>query len=216
MGQPRPPAGRLGPDPAGDRRGAGRAGRPAADLLTGEDAGTAHDAARAALAILWGAGALQVLAALAAAALGALGEFGLPGAAYVCGGAAAIALVLLLEGALGIDAVATGLVCGSLLTAALMVARLARRGWRPRWSGLRAAPRSLGTMGLVLSGSIGSVALQLTYVVTLAFAARIGEGAVTLYSYSFFAAALLIGAVAGSYPALRAARLAPADALRTV
>lgn len=171
-------------------------GDPLADLLTGEDAGTAHDAARAALAILWGAGALQVLAALAAAALGALGEFGLPGAAYVCGGAAAIALVLLLEGALGIDAVATGLVCGSLLTAALMVARLARRGWRPRWSGLRAAPRSLGTMGLVLSGSIGSVALQLTYVVTLAFAARIGEGAVTLYSYSFFAAALLIGAVA--------------------
>jgi putative ABC transport system permease protein len=30
------------------------------------------------------------------------------------------------------------------------------------------------------------------------------------------AAALAIGAVAGSYPALRAARLAPADALRTV
>ncbi len=31
-----------------------------------------------------------------------------------------------------------------------------------------------------------------------------------------FAAALLIGAVAGLLPAIRAARLAPADALRTV
>lgn len=183
-------------------------GDPLADLLTGEDAGTAHDAAQTALAILWGAGALQIVAALAAAALGALGEFAMPGAAYVCGGVAAIVFVLLLEGELGIDAVPTGLVCGSLLTAVLMVGRLSRRGWRPRWSGLRAAPRSLGTMALVLSGSIGSVALQLTYVVTLAFAARIGEGAVTLYSYSFFAAALLIGAVAGPAAIVLAAPVA--------
>jgi hypothetical protein len=63
-------------------------------------------------------------------------------------------------------------------------------------------------MALVLSGSIGSVALQLTYVVTLAFAARIGEGAVTLYSYSFFAAALLIGAVAGPAAIVLAAPVA--------
>jgi hypothetical protein len=63
-------------------------------------------------------------------------------------------------------------------------------------------------MALVLSGSIGSVALQLTYVVTLAFAARTGEGAVTLYSYSFFAAALLIGAVAGPAAIVLAAPVA--------
>jgi peptidoglycan biosynthesis protein MviN/MurJ (putative lipid II flippase) len=183
-------------------------GDPLADVLTGEDSGAAHDAAQTALAILWGAGALQILAALAAAALGALGEFALPGAAYVCGGAAAIAFVLALEGALGIDAVSAGLVCGSLLTAVLMVGRLLRRGWRPRWGRLREAHRSLGAMALVLSGSIGSVALQLTYVVTLAFAARIGEGAVTLYSYSFFAAALLIGAVAGPAAIVLAAPVA--------
>jgi peptidoglycan biosynthesis protein MviN/MurJ (putative lipid II flippase) len=183
-------------------------GDPLAELLTGEGSGDAHDAAQTALGVLWAAGALQVLAALAAATLGALGEFALPGAAYVCGGVAAIVFVLALEGALGIDAVSVGLVFGSLVTATLMLARLGRRGWRPRWSGLRAAPRSLGTMALVLSGSIGSVALQLTYVVTLAFAARIGEGAVTLYSYSFFAAALLIGAVAGPAAIVLAAPVA--------
>ncbi|MGH2979145.1 MAG: lipid II flippase MurJ [Solirubrobacterales bacterium] len=183
-------------------------GDPLAQLLTGEGAGPAHDAARTALAILWGAGALQILAALAAAALGALGDFALPGAAYVCGGVVAIVFVLALQDPLGIDAVSLGLVCGSLVTAALMLARLGRRGWRPRWSGLREAPRSLGAMALVLSGSIGSVALQLTYVVTLGFAARIGEGAVTLYSYSFFAAALLIGAVAGPAAIVLAAPVA--------
>jgi hypothetical protein len=89
-----------------------------------------------------------------------------------------------------------------------MLARLRQRGWRPRWSGVRAAPGALGTMALVLSGSIGSIALQLTYVVTLAFAARLGEGAVTLYSYSFFAAALLMGAVVGPAAIVLAAPVA--------
>ena len=38
-------------------------GDPLAELLTGEGSGVAHDAARTALAILWGAGALQIVAA---------------------------------------------------------------------------------------------------------------------------------------------------------
>jgi peptidoglycan biosynthesis protein MviN/MurJ (putative lipid II flippase) len=183
-------------------------GDPLADLLTGAGGGPAHDTARTALAILWVAGSLHIVAALGAAALGALGEFALPGAAYVLGGLVAIAVVLALQEPLGIDAVSTGLVCGALVTAAAMLLRLRRRGWRPRWSGLRAGRRALGGMALVLSGSLGSIALQLTYVVTLAFAARLGEGAVTLYSYSFFASALLMGAVVGPAAIVLAAPVA--------
>jgi peptidoglycan biosynthesis protein MviN/MurJ (putative lipid II flippase) len=183
-------------------------GDPLAELLTGEDGGAIHDAARTALAVLWVAGALHVVAALGAAALGALDEFALPGIAYVAGGLIAIAFVLALHDPLGIDVVSLGLVCGALTTAGLMAVRLRQRGWRPRWSGLRAAPRALGVMALVLAGSVGSIALQLTYVVTLAFAARIGEGAVTLYSYSFFASALLMGAVVGPAAIVLAAPVA--------
>jgi peptidoglycan biosynthesis protein MviN/MurJ (putative lipid II flippase) len=126
----------------------------------------------------------------------------------VTGGVVAVAFVLALQGQLGIDAVSTGLACGSLVTAVAMLARLGRRGWRPRWSGLREGPRSLGAMALVLSGSVGFLALQLAFVITLAFAARMGEGAVTLYSYSFFAAALVVGAVAGPAAIVLAAPVA--------
>jgi peptidoglycan biosynthesis protein MviN/MurJ (putative lipid II flippase) len=182
-------------------------GRPLAALLTGDLGAQAESTARTALAILGAAAGAQFVAALAAAALGTRGDFALPGLAYVVGGVVSIGLVLALDEPLGIDAVSVGVVAGSLLTAGLMLWRLAAAGWRPRLARLREGWRALGTMGLVLSGSIGSLGLQLTYVISLAFAARLGEGAVTLYSYAFFAAALLMGAVAGPAAIVLAAPL---------
>jgi peptidoglycan biosynthesis protein MviN/MurJ (putative lipid II flippase) len=45
-------------------------------------------------------------------------------------------------------------------------------------------------------GSLSAVIGQAGYAVSLAFAARLGEGAVTFYSYAFFAAMMVMGATA--------------------
>jgi putative ABC transport system permease protein len=53
-------------------------------------------------------------------------------------------------------------------------------------------------------------------VVLICFASRNVEGIPTLAWAGGFGAALLIGVLAGLLPALRAARLSPTEALRTV
>jgi peptidoglycan biosynthesis protein MviN/MurJ (putative lipid II flippase) len=170
-------------------------GRPLADVLTGNLGNEARDAAQTALAILWLAAGAQLVAALAAATLAVRGQFALPGLAYVLGGLTSIAFVLALSGAMGVDAVSVGVAIGSALTAAAMLLQLMRAGYRPS----RALVRRHGVAGaiwVIASGSIGSLSLQFGYVISLAFAARVGAGSVTLYTYAFFAAALLIGAIA--------------------
>jgi putative ABC transport system permease protein len=71
---------------------------------------------------------------------------------------------------------------------------------------------------LVLSAFGGAVGVLLGGVVTWVLARQHGWTAVVpaVAVWAGLAVALLLGAVAGSYPALRAARLAPTDALRSV
>jgi O-antigen/teichoic acid export membrane protein len=172
-------------------------GGPLATLLTGNLGDSAHDAARTALAILWLSAGAQFVAALAAAALGVRGEFGFPAIAYVLGGAASIAGLFLLAGPIGIDAVATGAAAGSVLTAFLLLWRLGRRGYRPTLAGLREGVRARATHEPIFGGSAGYMIFYLTLVISLAFAARIGEGDVTLYSYAFFTALAVMSVSSG-------------------
>ena len=171
---------------------------PVAELLTGELPEEAADTARTALAVLWIAAAAHLVAALGAAALGTRGEFALPGIAYVAGGMLAILLTFLLADPLGIDAVAVGVAAGGVLTAATIAFRLARVGYRPSGAGVRAPRAALTAARVIAIGSVGYVIAQATYVISVAFAATLEPGAVTLYSYGFFAAALVMGASSGS------------------
>ncbi len=164
-----------------------------AELLVGELGEPARSTAAMALMLLWVAGTFQLLAGLLAAALGADGLFGSSATAYVSGAAAAVLLTLVLAGPFGITSVSASLALGGFLTAGLMAARMARTGWRP---GARRG--TLRALRQLLAGSAGYAALQASYVVTLALAAGLGEGAITVYSYAFFAVLLLLGVTSGA------------------
>ncbi len=74
------------------------------------------------------------------------------------------------------------------------------------------------TESLILAGCGGVIGVMIGAAVTLAYASTRGWDAV-VPAYGFIggiAAALVIGAIAGLYPAVRAARMSPTDALRTV
>lgn len=172
-------------------------GDPLASLLTGDLGASAHDAAQTALAILWLSAGAQFIAALSAAALGVHDDFGFIAIAYVLGGAASIAGLFLLAGPLGIDAVATGAAAGSALTAALLLWRLVRRGYRPALGAMREGAGARATHEPIFGGSAGYMIFYLTLVISLAFAARIDEGDVTLYSYAFFAALAVMSISSG-------------------
>lgn len=180
-----------------------------ASVLVSSLGPVAEETARVALALLWAAGSLQLVAGLLAGALGARGRFAPPAMAYVAGSLTAITALALLAGPVGIQAVSGALVLAALVAAGLLLRALYRDGYRPLprrlWSSGREIPRALAQ---VLPGSIPYVVVQITYVTSLAYAARLGEGAVTLYSYAFFAALLVVGATGGPASMVLAAPLA--------
>jgi peptidoglycan biosynthesis protein MviN/MurJ (putative lipid II flippase) len=183
------------------------AGPALAELLTGDLPTEAGETARTALAWFWLAAGTHLVAALVAAALGVRGEFGPPGLAYVAGGVLSIAFLVTFDGSLGIDAVSVGITLGALVTAGLMLWRAVRRGYRLRPAQLLPRRRRLVDARVMFLGSVGYMIPQATYVISVAFAARIEEGAVTLYSYAFFAAMLVIGASSGAAGIVLAAPL---------
>jgi peptidoglycan biosynthesis protein MviN/MurJ (putative lipid II flippase) len=183
-------------------------GSPLSKLLIGDLGADAHDTARVALLLLWPAAGAQLVAALTAAQLGVRGEFALPGGAFVVGGLLQIALALALSGPLGHDAVAVSVAVGALTTALVLLGRLVAVGYRPRLGELRPRLETLRTLAQMVGGATAHLTVQLTYLISLAFAARIGPGAVTLYTYAFFANSALVGATSGSLALVLAAPIA--------
>jgi len=172
--------------------------QPLAHLLVGQLGTTAVHAARTALLILWFAAGAQLASALLAAALAVRDEFALPGAAYVAGGVVAIVALLALAPLIGIQAVSLALCLGAATTAFLMFARLVRIGYRPSLAGLVPDRASVARAALLIWAAVGAIAAQVAFVVTVGFAARLGEGSPTLYTYANFLFILFLAATAGS------------------
>ncbi|MEM7143037.1 MAG: ABC transporter permease [Actinomycetota bacterium] len=121
---------------------------------------------------------------------------------------------------LGLGAVAL-LVGGIGIANVMVIAVIERRneiGLRRALGGTRAhIRRQFLTEALLLSGLGGATGVALGAAVTAGYA-RVQEWDVVIpveAAVGGFAAAIAIGAVAGLYPAMRAARLAPTEALRS-
>ncbi|HEV2787025.1 MAG TPA: lipid II flippase MurJ [Solirubrobacteraceae bacterium] len=179
-----------------------------ADLLTGDLPPVAASTARTALAILWPAIAAQLFAGLGAAMLGAHGNFSVPAFAFGGGGVASIGAFLALEPALGIDAVSVAILLGSLISFALVAAALVRAGWRPS-SEIVARPRhNARAAGVLVIATLASLIFQVGYVITIAIGGRLGEGVITVFSYSYAGTSLVAALLASSVSIVLAAPIA--------
>jgi peptidoglycan biosynthesis protein MviN/MurJ (putative lipid II flippase) len=172
-----------------------------ARVLTAGLGASAQHLARTTLDILCIAVVGQLIAALGAALLAVRDEFRYPGLVYVVGGTASIAVLLALQSPLDIKAAPIGVAIGSSLSATLMIGRLRRYGYRPRVAVIAAGGRGVRTAIMLLVGAVVPLLGQLNFVISLAFAARLGTGEVTLYTGAFFAGAVVV-AVTGSAASL--------------
>lgn len=176
---------------------------PLAELVVGELGDEAVDIAAVSLRLLWFAGSLQLLSGLLAAALAAREDLSCAAWAYASGALLTIAALPALAPAFGIVAVPAALVLGAVFTCGRLWLGLRRTSWSPRLE--RPGLKELLNLG---AGCVGSVILQVAYLASLACAARLGPGAVTAYSYGFFAAILLLGATSGPASLVLAGSLA--------
>jgi peptidoglycan biosynthesis protein MviN/MurJ (putative lipid II flippase) len=172
-------------------------GGPVAGLITGSLPTAASDTARTALLILWPAVAGQLFASLGAARLALRGSFGVPAVAFGSGGLLSIIAFVVLQPELHIDAVAVAILVGSYVSAAITAVAVWQAGWRPSRSIVLDLPGNARRARLLLVASISLLLAHLSYLITLAVGAHLGQGVVTDYSYAY-AGVLLITAVLSS------------------
>jgi len=183
-------------------------GAPLASLLTGGLPPDAAATAREALLILWLAAGGQLVAALAAAALGIRGDYGRAALAFSAGSLVSIGGFLALEPAWGITALPSSILIGTAVTVTPLLHAMYRAGWRPSRTILVDLVPNARAAGLALVSSLTNVFVYLVFVVSIAMAARLGEGMTTIYTYAYFALGLVTTLVGSSVMIVLAAPLA--------
>ena len=178
---------------------------PLGDLITGSLPPRAAHIASRALVVLVPAAFVQLLAALGASALAAMDSYGTAAAGFACGGLAGLVVFAALADAHGIVALAWGLSVNALVSVAVPVVVLWRRGALGGPSPLK---RDVGPrLWRLLQGAAVPLALQGCYLLALRFSAERGVGQVTSFSYAYLAAATLVGATAFSLGVISSAPL---------
>ena len=178
---------------------------PLGELVTGSlPASAAHVAARA-LAVLVPAAFVQLLAALAASTLAALDSYGIAALGFAAGAVTSVAVFIGYADAGGIVALGWGLAAGAVVALAIPVVALARLGalGGPLPARLRVGPR----LWRLVQGAAIPLALQGCYLLVLRFAAHIGVGRVTSFSYAYLVASTLVNATAFSLGLISSAPL---------
>jgi hypothetical protein len=163
--------------------------------------GEATDAFAEALPWLVGAGVLQLFAGLAASALAAFDSYGIAAAAYALGAVAGVALFAALPHH-GLRALEWGQALNGAVALAIPLAWLARR---PLGAGRAGALRR--RLWTLARGGAVPVALQALYVISAAFALRLGGGEPTTFTYAFFVASFLVSVTASALSLVSSAPL---------
>jgi hypothetical protein len=178
---------------------------PLGDLITGNLPPRSSHVAGRALAVLVPAAFGQLLAALAASVLAASDSYGTAAAGFALGGVAGLAVFAALADRYGIVALAWGLAVNSAVALGVPLVALVRRqllrGPAPQNADMFARLWSL------LQGASVPLALQGCYLLALRFAAQLGVGSLTSFSYAYLAASTLVGATAFSLGIISSAPL---------
>ena len=175
------------------------------DVLTGSLPPRASHVAARALVVLVPAAFVQLLAALAAGALAALDSYGTAAAGFALGGVAGLVVFAALAGSYGIVSLAWGLAVNAAVAVSVPTVSLLRRH---ALGGLMPERLSIGPrLWHLLQGASVPVAIQGCYLLVLRFAAHLGVGSVTSFSYAYLAASTLVGATAFSLGLISSAPL---------
>ena len=178
---------------------------PLGELITGSlPPRSAHIAARA-LVVLVPAAFVQLLAALFASALAALDSYATAAAGFALGGIAGLVVFAALANGHGIVALAWGLGVNAAVSIAIPLVALLRK--RALARGTSIDRNALHRLWQLVEGAAVPVALQGCYLLALRFAAQLGVGRVTSFSYAYLAAATIVGATAFSLGLISAAPL---------
>ncbi len=178
---------------------------PLGDLITGNlPPSSAHIAGRA-LAVLVPAAFGQLLAGLAASALSAVDSYGTAAAGFALGGIAGLIVFAALANGHGLVALAWGLAVNAAVATAVPVIALMRKGALTGSAPSRVDV--LPRLWRLLEGAAVPLALQGCYLLALRFAAKLGVGSVTTFSYAYLAASTLVAATAFSLGLISSAPL---------
>jgi hypothetical protein len=168
-----------------------------AGLLTGNLPDEARRTAADVLPWMLAAAVCQLYAALAASALAALDDYGTAALGFALGSVSGLVLILWRVGEDGVVAVAWGMFLNGALALAVPLVALALR--RPSDKVSLGFRRRVGARLLELWRGVAlALALQVLYVVCLRFAAELGVGAVTSFSYAYLIGAALVAVTASS------------------
>ncbi|HEX6388795.1 MAG TPA: hypothetical protein VFZ89_05105, partial [Solirubrobacteraceae bacterium] len=109
-----------------------------------------------------------------------------------------------LRPALGLDALPTAMLVGSVVSAAMIAVGLFGEGWRPRMPG----PGAVSALRVLTLSSVSFLVAQIGTIVTLAIGATFGVGIVTLLTYASMAMGLLQALFVSAIPMVLASPLA--------
>src|SRR5579864_366258 len=179
--------------------------RPLGNLVTGSLPPTSAHIAGRALEVLVPAAFGQLLAALAASALAAIDSYGTAAGGFAIGGVAGLVVFVVLADGHGIIALAWGLAANAVIAFTIPAVALVRKHALTGASLERVDV--LPRLWHLLEGAAVPLALQGCYLLALRFAAKLGVGSVTTFSYAYLAASTLVGATAFSVGLISSAPL---------
>jgi peptidoglycan biosynthesis protein MviN/MurJ (putative lipid II flippase) len=165
-----------------------------ARALTGSLPPSAQHTAAHALMWLVPAAVAQVYAGLAASSLAALDDYTTAAVAFAVGAIVALAVFVSLADAHGPLALAWGLFAGGFVTLGILAVELVRRRGIGRVEGV--SFHVLGRLGELMQGVALPLALQGLFVIAVRYAAQLGVGSVTSFSYAYLIAAALVALAA--------------------